>query len=143
MENYRLFARILVGLLLGNTHMHLKNFAMFHGKEGLRLTPSYDQVCASVYNYKTLALTLDGSSERLIGSLKAKHIIALAKEFCLTKDVVLMLLRQLEGNKEKSKDAVYASPIGTSLFKNQFIKQMEVRWNHIFALIGQLLSTKL
>jgi serine/threonine-protein kinase HipA len=29
-ESYRLFSRILAGLLLGNTDMHFKNFAMFH-----------------------------------------------------------------------------------------------------------------
>ncbi len=37
-EIYRLYLRILAGLLLGNTDMHFKNFAMFHTPEGLRLT---------------------------------------------------------------------------------------------------------
>jgi len=34
-EKYRLYARILAGLLLGNTDMHFKNFAMFHTPPGV------------------------------------------------------------------------------------------------------------
>jgi len=47
-QNFILYKRILVGLLLGNTDMHFKNFSMFHTNAGYRLTPSYDQCFISI-----------------------------------------------------------------------------------------------
>jgi len=58
-EIYRLFGRILAGILLGDTDMHFKNFAMFHTLEGFRLTPSYDQVAASPAYNAILSLCLN------------------------------------------------------------------------------------
>jgi len=141
-ENYRLYARILAGLLLGNTDMHFKNFAMFHTPTGLRLTPSYDQVAASVYDYKTVALTLGGASDMPIGNLKAKNLITMGHEFDLSKGVIEMLFKQLNRNKEAAKEVIFSASIGNNRLKDQLIKLMEARWNGTFASIGQTLSTK-
>ena len=62
-EIYRLYLRIIAGILLGNTDMHLKNFAMFHTPEGLRLTPVYDEIAAAIYQYKTIALAIGGAHD--------------------------------------------------------------------------------
>ncbi len=142
-ENYRLFSRILAGLLCGNTDMHLKNFAMFHTSAGLRLAPSYDQVAASLYNYKSVALMLAGASNVHIGKLKAKHIIRLMEEFSLPKSALEMIIKQLMRNKEAAKIAIMDDKhIGTTEFKNKLIKLMETRWNATFSLIGQTLLKK-
>lgn len=141
-ENYRLYARILTGLLLGNTDMHFKNFAMFHTPTGLRLTPSYDQVAASLYKYKTVALAIDGASNRQISKLKSKNLITMAEEFKLSKAAIEMLFKQLSRNKEAAKEAIVSSSVGQPSFKDKLIKLMESRWNGTFALIGQTLSVK-
>jgi serine/threonine-protein kinase HipA len=141
-ENYRLYARILAGILLGNTDMHLKNFAMFHTPAGLRLTPSYDQVAAALYRYKTVALAIGEASNLLIGNLEAKNMIVLANEFALSNAAINMIIKQLTRNKDQAKEAILAGNIGSAAFKNQLIKHMEARWNGIFTLIGQSLSTK-
>ena len=142
-ENYRLYARILGGLLLGNTDMHFKNFAMLHTQGGLRLTPSYDQVAASLYNYKTVALALGGATDLNLMTLKSKNIIALAKEFQISNAALEMLLKQLSQNKKNAKESIFSSEIGTPVLKDHLIKNMEQRWNGTFALIGQTLSKKL
>ena len=143
-ENYRLYARILVGFLLGNTDMHFKNFALFHTPAGLRLTPSYDQVSAALYQYKTLALGIGGSHNLLIGDLKAKHLVSMAKSFGLSKSAIEMLLKQLMQNKASAIEAIASSDFGEKiLLTDQLIKFLEARWNGTFALIGQLLSKKL
>lgn len=141
-ENYRLYARILAGLLLGNTDMHFKNFAMFHTPTGLRLTPSYDQVAASLYQYKTVALAIDGASNRQISKLKYKNLISMAEEFKLPKAAIEMLFKQLSSNKEAAKEAISSSSVGQDSFKDKLIKLMESRWNGTFALIGQNLSVR-
>ncbi|MEI8295550.1 MAG: HipA domain-containing protein [Alphaproteobacteria bacterium] len=138
-ENYRLYARILGGLLLGNTDMHLKNFAMFHAPTGMSLTPSYDQVAAAIYQYKTIALAIGGASNLPIGTLKAKNMITMADEFALPKEAVNMFVQQLARNKDQAKDAITQASIGSSTLKNQLIKQIESRWNGTFALISQSL----
>jgi len=143
-QAYLLYRRILAGLLLGNTDMHLKNFAMFHTGEGLRLTPSYDQVAASLYNYKTLALKIAGSKDHPIGDLKGRHLILLGEEFGLSPAAINMAAQGLEKNIEAAKDAVQDAPLGGANFKDNLIKLMGKRWNGTFqnlsALIGKTLS---
>lgn len=141
-QAYLLYRRILAGLLLGNTDMHLKNFAMFHTDAGLRLTPSYDQVAASLYNYKTLALKIAGSKDHPIGDLKGRHLTLLGEEFGLSPAAINMAAQGLEKHIEAAKDAIQEAPLGGADFKDNLIKLIGKRWNGMFALIGQALSKK-
>lgn len=141
-QAYLLYRRILAGLLLGNTDMHLKNFAMFHTEAGLRLTPSYDQVAASLYNYKTLALKIAGSKDHPIGDLKARHLTLLGEEFGLSPAAINMAAQVLEKHIEAAKDAIQDAPLGEADFKDNLIKLIGKRWNGTFALIGKALSKK-
>jgi serine/threonine-protein kinase HipA len=141
-EIYRLYLRILSGLLLGNTDMHLKNFAMFHTDSGLRLTPAYDTVSASLYGYKTIALSIGGNANIPIGDLKAKTLIGLGEEFGLPEQAIKMAADQLEKRKEAAKDAIAESRTGAAGLKDEIINFMEKRWNGTFALIGKALSKK-
>lgn len=141
-QAYLLYRRILAGLLLGNTDMHLKNFAMFHTEAGLRLTPSYDQVAASLYNYKTLALKIAGSKDHPIGDLKGRHLTLLGEEFGLSPAAINMAAQGLEKHIEAAKDAIQEAPLGGADFKDNLIKLIGKRWNGTFALIGKALSKK-
>lgn len=141
-QAYLLYRRILAGLLLGNTDMHLKNFAMFHTSAGLRLTPSYDQVAASLYNYKTLALKIAGSKDHPIGDLKGRHLTLLGEEFGLSPAAINMAAQGLEKHIEAAKDAIQDAPLGGADFKDNLIKLIGKRWNGTFALIGKALSKK-
>lgn len=142
-EVYRLYKRILVAILTGNTDMHFKNFAMFHTESGLRLTPSYDQVAAAIYKpYQYLALELDKSRDRIIGKLMPKNIIELGKEFKLRDDVIMMAIDELGARLEAAKDAAAASCDKFPLMRDSIIQFMERRWNGTFKLIGQQLSKK-
>lgn len=138
-ENYRLFGRVLAGLIFGNTDMHFKNFAMLHTPQGLRLTPAYDEVAASLYAYKTIALSLAGITDLQLTELKPKHIIALAKEFGLSSAATHMMITQLENRKDAAKQAIADADIQAPLLKDKLISLMEKRWNATFALIGSLL----
>lgn len=141
-ENYKLFLRICAGLLLGNTDMHFKNFAMFHTDEGLRLTPSYDQVAAILYDYTTVALAIAGASNLPVSKLRAKSIIRLGREFGLSDDVILMATKQIESNVEAALEAVVSANFGSMLLKNKLTKLMRKKWNAMFASIGTVLSKK-
>ena len=142
LEIYSLYMRILAGLLLGNTDMHLKNFAMLHTDEGLRLTPTYDQVNATIYNYKTVALAIGGARDMRIGDLKPGNIIKLAEEFGLSKDAIQMAYNHLLRHKEAAKESIASAVVGGTAFKNQLIELMEKRWSGTFDLIGQSLLKK-
>ncbi len=141
-QNYLLFRRILVGLLLGNTDMHLKNFAMFNTEQGFRFTPSYDQVAASLYNYKTVALSLGGARDLPIGGLKPSNIIKLGEEFGLYAPAINMAVQAIEKNIEVAKQAISEANFGSADLKNNLIQLMEKRWNGTFALIGKTLSKR-
>jgi len=141
-ENFRLYGRILAGLLLGNTDMHLKNFAMFHTPNGLRLTPAYDEVAASLYAYETIALAMAGASNRRISELKAKHIIVLGQEFKLQPEAINMMVAQLAKRKEAAKQAIIEADVNNPKLKDKLINLMEKRWNGTFASIGKVLSKK-
>jgi len=143
-EVYRLYLRILAGLLLGNTDMHLKNFAMFHTSDGLRLTPSYDQVAAAIYpKYNMVALAIGGADNLEIGNLKPRNIITLGKEFQLPPGAIKMAYEHLLKRKEIAKNMIAAARFLAPATKKQIIEMMERRWNGTFDLIGQSLSAKL
>jgi serine/threonine-protein kinase HipA len=77
-DAWRLYRRVLVCFLTGNTGAHLKNFAMYHTPDGLRLTPAYDLVAAALYpEYLQLALALGNASNLALNDLKPKHLVAL------------------------------------------------------------------
>ncbi len=141
-EVYRLYQRIIAGLLLGNTDMHFKNFAMFHTQDGLRLTPSYDIVCAALYQYKTVALAIHNTANVQWGSLKANHLVRLGKDFKLSRNAILMACEELGKNKNAAKEKIFDAKWGTAAFKDQLITHLEKRWNGTFASIGQALSKK-
>jgi hypothetical protein len=112
----------------------------------LRLTPSYDQVAASLYNYKTLALKIAGSKDHPIGDLKARHLTLLGEEFGLSPAAINMAAQGLEKHIEAAKDAIQEAPLGGADFKDNLIKLIGKRWNGTFqnlgALIGKALSKK-
>ncbi len=139
---YLLYRRILAGLLLGNTDMHMKNFAMFHSDAGPRLTPSYDQVAAALYGYGTIALAVGGSANRVIGDIKARHMVLLGEEFGLSPPAVDMAVAGIGKNVEAAKDAVAEAEIGSDGLKDGLVNFMEKRWNGTFALIGRKSSRK-
>lgn len=141
-EIYRLYLRILAGLLLGNTDMHLKNFAMFHTEAGLRLTPAYDAVAAALYGYSTIALSIGGSANIPLGDLKARALIRLGEEFGLPAPAIAMATGQLEKRKEAARNAIAESKTGAQELRDAIINLMEKRWNGTFALIGKSLSKK-
>ncbi len=141
-QSYLLYRRILAGLLLGNTDIHFKNFAMIHSPQGLRFTPSYDQVAASLYQYKTVALSIAGSSELRIGNLKPANIIKLGEDFGLSKAAINMAVNGINKNIDAAKQAISEAEFGSSKLKNNLITLMEKRWNGTFALIGKTLLKK-
>ncbi len=141
-QTYSLYKRILAGLLLGNTDMHFKNFAMFHTPQGLRFTPSYDQVAASLYQYKTVALSIADATDLPIGKLKPANMIRLGEEFELSAAAINMAVDGLHKNLNLAKQAIADAEFGSEKLRNNLIKLLEKRWNGTFALIGKTLSAR-
>lgn len=140
----RLYRRILACLLVGNTDAHFKNFAMFHTRDGLRLTPSYDQVAANRYSqFNTIALSIGGANNLDVGKLRPKHIIDLGHGFGLNDKIILDATNELKKNLEAAKQAISSSKIDCSpQLRNKLIDIMEKRWNGSFDSIGPLLSKR-
>ena len=122
--------------------MHFKNFAMFHTAEGLRLTPSYDQVAAALYEYKTLALAIGGVANISWSNLKARSLIRLVKDFGLSPAAMRMACEKLAKRKDAALDAINQNELGTKTMKDDLLRSVEKRWNGTFNLIGQALSKK-
>ena len=62
------FELVLFSYLSGNNDMHLKNFSLMHGPDGIVLSPGYDLLNVNLLNPKDeeeLALTLNGKKNRL------------------------------------------------------------------------------
>jgi len=142
LDLYKLFKRIIAGFLLGNTDMHLKNFAMIYREKFMQLVPVYDEVCSTLYGYKTLALSLGGAKDMELGSLKPKHIIALGQEFDVPDEAIKMAVDQLKENLEAAKTAIASARVEAPFLKNTLIETIEKRWNGTFALIGKSLSKR-
>jgi serine/threonine-protein kinase HipA len=144
-DAWRLCRRILVCFLTGNTDAHLKNFAMFHTRDGLRLTPSYDLVSAALYpEYRTRALAIGNAASLTLEQLKPKHFVALSKACGLSTDVLSEAVADLD-RRRKAADgdvATAAKRIGEEALGKDLLDLMERRWNGSFKSIGQFLSKK-
>lgn len=142
-EADRLLRRILACLLVGNTDAHFKNFAMFHARDGLRLTPAYDLVAASFYpEYQSIALSVAGAGSVAIGSLQAKHLLRMAQGFGVPEDALLSAVEQLGKRLPTALAALEKSDIGSTVLRKRLQERMEKRWNGSFASTGPLLSKK-
>jgi len=142
-EADRLLRRILACLLVGNTDAHFKNFAMFHARDGLRLTPAYDLVAASFYpEYQSIALSVAGVGNMAIGSLQAKHLLRMAQGFGVNEDALVSAVGQLGKRLPTALAAREKSDIGPKPLRASLQERMEKRWNGSFASTGPLLSKK-
>ncbi len=144
-DAWRLYERVLVCLLTGNTDAHLKNFAMLHSSDGLRLSPAYDLVAAALYpEYRTFALSIGGAANLTIDRIKPKHLVALAGACNLTDAVILQTVRRLDGRRKSVEKALTAEAkkIGAEGLGRDILELMERRWNGSFSLIGHFLSNK-
>jgi serine/threonine-protein kinase HipA len=144
-DAWRLYQRVLVCILTGNTDAHLKNFAMFHTSDGLRLTPAYDLVAAALYpEYRQLALAIGTASNLLLEQARPKHLVALANTFDLTNDVVTEAVSKLDERRKDAEKAVteVAKEVGDVALGERLLELIEKRWNGSFKSIGQFLSKK-
>jgi serine/threonine-protein kinase HipA len=142
-DAWRLYERVLVCLLTGNTDAHLKNFAMLHTPDGLRLSPAYDLVAAALYpEYRTFALAIGGAANLKIDQIKPKHLVALAKACNLTNNVILQTVQRLDARRKPVEKALTAEAkkIGAEDLGKNILELMEHRWNGSFSSIGQYLS---
>jgi serine/threonine-protein kinase HipA len=129
--------------LVGNTDAHLKNFAMFHTRDGLRLTPQYDLVASAWYReYQSIALDINGIRNLALGKLDGKHLLGLGKGFGMTGEAVVAATQDLGKQLAAALTAIEKSSIGAPLMRKQLIEKMERRWNGSFALTGQRLLKK-
>jgi serine/threonine-protein kinase HipA len=144
-DAWRLYQRVLVCLLTGNTDAHLKNFAMFHTADGLRLTPAYDLVAAALYpEYRTLALAIGQAANLTLEQVKPKHLVGLSTTFGLDAGVLADIVKSIDGHRAAAEKAVTeaAKEIGDAALGKRLVELMEKRWNGSFKSIGQFLSKK-
>jgi serine/threonine-protein kinase HipA len=144
-DAWRLYERVLACLLTGNTDAHLKNFAMLHTADGLRLSPAYDLVAAALYpEYRTFALAIGGAANLAIDQIKPKHLVAFARACNLDDAVTLKTVQRLDGRRkavEKTLSAE-AKEIGAGALGASILELMERRWNGSLSSIGPFLSKK-
>jgi len=142
-EAERLYRRVLACLLVGNTDAHLKNFAMLHTADGLRLTPGYDLVASAFYPpFNTVALALAGGRDLKLGALQPKHVVALGEGYGLPQGAIRLAVEDLGKRLDAAKTAIHEAAIGSAPLRDGLIDLMERRWNGTFASTGQLLSKR-
>jgi serine/threonine-protein kinase HipA len=106
-DAWRLYRRILGCFLTGNTDAHLKNFAMFHTPDGLRLTPAYDLVAAALYpEYRQLALAVGNAPNLALDALRPKHLVSLAGAFGLDTSITVKAIDEIGARRSAAEKAV-------------------------------------
>jgi serine/threonine-protein kinase HipA len=143
-DAWRLYERVLVCLLTGNTDAHLKNFAMLHTVDGLRLSPAYDLVAAALFpEYRTFALAIGGAANLALDRIKPKHLVAFGRACNLSNEVIQKTVKRLDDRRKSADKAVTAEAkrIGADNLGKDILDLMERRWNGSFSSIGPYLST--
>ena len=138
-----LFRRIMACIVTGNTDAHLKNFAMMHTTQGLRLTPSYDLVAAACYSqYQTLALGIEKAYDMAIGKISAKNIVRLGGLYGLPDAAIMFAVDEFAARMDRAHSNIDKATNIEQSIKDKLHEQMDKRWNGIFASIGTYLSKK-
>lgn len=136
----RLFRRILVNLIIGNTDAHFKNFGLMYSGNGsrLELCPSYDVVAAAYYKqYQSIALAVSHTSDLKIGSLKYKHFKLLADSFGLQIKILDFALQEIEFHFERAISKLEKESIITERLRMKFIDYLRKKWNNIKNSLGK------
>jgi serine/threonine-protein kinase HipA len=144
-DAWRLYRRVLVCILTGNTDAHLKNFAMLHTPEGLRLTPAYDLVAAGLYpEYRTLALSIAGAENVTLDRVRPKHVASFGTAAGLSLEAIGGAVSALDRRRGAAEKAVRAAARSADAVRlgDSLIDLMERRWNGTFSSTGPYLSRK-
>lgn len=136
-----LFRRVMACIVTGNTDAHLKNFAMMHTADGLRLTPSYDLVAAACYGeYQTMALGFERAHNLSIGALTAKTVVRQGRLFGLPDAAIMFAVEEFAARMDRAHGGIDRARGIDRGIKDKLHQQMEKRWNGTFASIGTYLS---
>ena len=142
-EADRLLRRILACLLAGNTDAHFKNFALFHTRDGFRLTPAYDLVASSLYpEYQTIALRTAGIRDLALALLKPKHLLSLGKPFGSNEEAVVAAVEEIGKRLPKALETIARTDAAPKTLREKLIRHMEKRWKGSFTSTGPLLSKR-
>lgn len=137
-DSERLFRRILVNLIIGNTDAHLKNFGMIYQKNGLNLCPSYDVVASSYYpQYQNIALSIGSTMDLSISKLKYKHLNAMAGSFGLHTKVLDFVLEEIAGYFDKAISKLEKEENVDRILQTKFIEHLRKKWNNIKNSLGK------
>ena len=145
----KLFRRVLVDLLIGNTDAHFKNFALAKQNGLFRLTPNYDKVSCVMFSenrherYVSVALDVGGKKVRNIGEVDSKRLILMAYEFQLTPDELVADVRAIK-DRLVTLDPVIDAASKVDLVSAKHLRDcVRKRWNGAFDQIeGALVKSK-
>ncbi|SDP09167.1 serine/threonine-protein kinase HipA [Mucilaginibacter sp. OK268] len=112
------FEMVLFSFLTGNNDMHLKNFSVLYGDEGVSLSPAYDLLNVNLVNPQDdeeLALTINGKKKRI----GLSDFDVLARSMNIPETAVRNTYNKFSsGNKEVGKmiEASFLSPEKKALY---------------------------
>jgi serine/threonine-protein kinase HipA len=134
----RLFRRILVNLIIGNTDAHLKNFGMIYKNGTLELAPSYDIVSNSYYpEYQNIALAVGPTENLAIKDLKYKHLKLMASNFGLNTKILDFATGEIDARFDKAIIKLEKQYIVDEWIRMKFIDHLRKKWNNIKNSLGK------
>ncbi len=159
-----LFARrVLRGVLLGNLDMHLKNFSLKEGSDGIwRLTDDYDHVHTRVFRQKStgmymnvdvLPLKIDATDRRAtkLNKFNGQQLCRLLDTFGIGKERQLAIVRDMVARVPAVRHYVTQNVVtGTFLRRNRkrsfgdsMLRNLDVRLNDAFLPAVELLTQQI
>lgn len=136
----KLFRRILVNLIIGNTDAHFKNFGLMYSDNSsrLELCTSYDVVAEAYYKqYQSIALAVATTSDLNVSHLKYKHLKSFSESFGLSIKILDFVLQALESRFEKAIIKLEKESIVTEKLRVKFIDYLRKKWNNIKNSLGK------
>ncbi len=108
-ETLRLFREMVFVWWTGNGDMHLKNFSLLRGEDGLyRLSPAYDLLCTRlVIPDDQLALSIAGNKK----NVTRRQWFAFAQACTIPERAASRVLQEIAAGKEKAQPLIRASSL--------------------------------
>ena len=125
------------------TDANLKIFAMFHTRDGLRLTPAYDLVASALYpEFWSVALSVSRIKNLDIRKMKPKHWFGIGNGFGLREEAIVAAIEDLGRHLPAALEALSQTDVGSPTLRDKLVQFMEKRWNGSFKSTGQALSKR-
>ena len=128
----RFYRLVVFNLAIGNADAHLKNFSLLERGGELRLSPAYDLINTSAYDFDREVALAIGGRKRQFEELDRATLVKLGTDIGLPASAVQRALDDLATRIGKAKTLIFPDHLGVDDFRARYLGVVQENIGRIF-----------